>query len=725
MAKKENAPAASSQQEKLVLGKLTPEQARSNMKAVLLANPNYFGTLKDSKLQAVLKIQGDTSYENIGCVGFNPRLSRLEAEVNIKKESGYSGGVCTPGSREYVRFYLSYDGGATWQDQGLTSFTVYDVPGPKPLEYDASLQINPRERFCFLENLPTVRAILSWNAAPPANSPNWTPVWGQVVDARIQIPGFEIILLNQFLEEAKIQIPPQFAQAIDLSQPLKTAQAAALGPVELQTLYKGKNVPGHRFLFPELKKAMGRTPSSITALPNAATPALAKGILSVEGIDIANLVETLLNTGGDTTFEQLTCVGLNPNVDQLVGIVNVKLSSGYSGGPCTPGSQEYVAFWVDWNDGHGWTYIGTNSFTVHDFTSIPPGGLQYSIAQPVDIVSHRQPCAKGPKTAKVRAVLSWSTPPSTTDPYAHVTWGNADETTILLDPGTPIVTGTPDISIIGGIGIAEIDTGGTGLTLPFATFANFGPGEYADPWDHSRQCPFGGMVDVHGQPSPGMKYRVSVRKVGSSTPTRLTDPIYPVDKFGVTHTINPDGAGFFPYLTQDQNQLSLLAYWYTAGDDQWEMMLELADPLDIVLSTTPWYRIQLDNTAPKTSAQLAPPTIDLHIDNGGDCKDFTVTTEIDGHFVAVDTYFGAWSLQTLPSTITPPPNEPVAFNPAISTTTETEVYPGHQWKLVTTGMTPCGYVVMLQVWDRSIVGSFPGSHNYNHAEVGFCLRAAK
>jgi hypothetical protein len=37
-------------------------------------------------------------------------------------------------------------------------------------------------------------------------------------------------------------------------------------------------------------------------------------------------------------------------------------------------------------------------------------------------------------------------------------------------------------------------------------------------------------------------------------------------------------------------------------------------------------------------------------------------------------------------------------------------------------MKPCGYVVRLAVSDRTIVNSFPGSHNANHVEVGFCLR---
>jgi hypothetical protein len=37
-------------------------------------------------------------------------------------------------------------------------------------------------------------------------------------------------------------------------------------------------------------------------------------------------------------------------------------------------------------------------------------------------------------------------------------------------------------------------------------------------------------------------------------------------------------------------------------------------------------------------------------------------------------------------------------------------------------MKPCGYVVRLDVSDRTIVHSSPFVHNSNHIEVGFCLR---
>ncbi len=49
---------------------------------------------------------------------------------------------------------------------------------------------------------------------------------------------------------------------------------------------------------------------------------------------------------------------------------------------------------------------------------------------------------------------------------------------------------------------------------------------------------------------------------------------------------------------------------------------------------------------------------------------------------------------------------------------------GDEWELDTTGMQPCGYVVLLHVVDRSIINSHPGSHNDNYYDVGFCLRAA-
>src|SRR5262249_31925807 len=104
------------------------ERERRQFRALILANPNYFGNIKVSPFKPALSIQSNTTYEEIGCVGFQPQFNRLEAVVYVKRPSGYGGDVCSSGTPEYVRFYLSCDNGATWQDLGLTSFTAYDIP---------------------------------------------------------------------------------------------------------------------------------------------------------------------------------------------------------------------------------------------------------------------------------------------------------------------------------------------------------------------------------------------------------------------------------------------------------------------------------------------------------------------------------------------------------------------------------------------------------------------
>src|SRR5580700_9805595 len=137
---------------KLSIRQLPIEQARANLHMLLLANANYFGNIAESNLTPVLNISGDTSYEELGCVGLSLELSRLEAIVSIRQTAGYDGGVCSMGSQEYVRFYLSFDGGSTWQDQGVAGVTVYDIPGSKPLEYSVALPVSLPEDFCFFES---------------------------------------------------------------------------------------------------------------------------------------------------------------------------------------------------------------------------------------------------------------------------------------------------------------------------------------------------------------------------------------------------------------------------------------------------------------------------------------------------------------------------------------------------------------------------------------------
>jgi len=104
---------------------------RTDVLTLLAANPNHFGTLPGLGFQAVTEKQLDTFYERLTCVSYSPEQDRLEATVELRQTGGYSGGLCTPGSYEHVRFYVSYDEGTSWDDAGVASINVHDLPAGK------------------------------------------------------------------------------------------------------------------------------------------------------------------------------------------------------------------------------------------------------------------------------------------------------------------------------------------------------------------------------------------------------------------------------------------------------------------------------------------------------------------------------------------------------------------------------------------------------------------
>src|SRR5688500_1826419 len=200
-------------------------QLRRNFRALILDNPNYFGNLEKSTLKAAQSIQSNTTFEEIGCVGYHPQLERLHAVVYVNQTSGYGGSICSKGTPEYVRFYLSSDNGTTWQDQGLASFTAFDIPENKDrLEYAVTRRIDPRRRFCFQHNILLARAILSWNVVPPPNTPNFKPVWGEVHDTRIAVDGIKLFPLKDLFKAANVKIADSLEQVLDLRSEEHTSE---------------------------------------------------------------------------------------------------------------------------------------------------------------------------------------------------------------------------------------------------------------------------------------------------------------------------------------------------------------------------------------------------------------------------------------------------------------------------------------------------------------------
>jgi hypothetical protein len=172
-------------------GRFPIEPERASFKILLAQNPNYFGNLPDSPFKPVKTILGNTTYEEISCIGYNPTKDLLEATIKIKLPSGYDTDLCHAGTCEYVRFYQ--DCGSGWEDAGVAEFSMNDISNiqdcsgtsDKPRTFVVSQQIEPMRNSCDLPRLLKVRAVLSWNHIPPASTPNWAPVWGNVVDRHI------------------------------------------------------------------------------------------------------------------------------------------------------------------------------------------------------------------------------------------------------------------------------------------------------------------------------------------------------------------------------------------------------------------------------------------------------------------------------------------------------------------------------------------------------------
>jgi hypothetical protein len=94
-----------------------------------------------------------------------------------------------------------------------------------------------------------------------------------------------------------------------------------------------------------------------------------------------------------------------------------------------------------------------------------------------------------------------------------------------------------------------------------------------------------------------------------------------------------------------------------------------------------------------------------------------------------DEFFSSVSVALVPITIggIPQPENPVVLSGAnfgqsevVYDTTNTNGTSG-TFTLSTVGMTPCGYTILLQAWDRALVSDSCSGH-YNEDGVGFCLR---
>ena len=222
---------------------------RKQFKNLVLSNPNYFGTFPKLGGKVVKALNGNTTYEQLACLGLNQGSDLLEGVINIKQHSGYGTDGCGAGTTEYVRFFVQ--DGSGWHDLGVSSVQVYDLGGPLPLSYSISVNFSETMKFCSTENIVHVRAILSWEWEPTAGDPAFIPVWGNVVNAEVQVAPLLLyeVSIAELIAQKSISVDPDVLKDLDTGQSLPVSPPKPLSYGELKALYGNGEVPSHRFGF--------------------------------------------------------------------------------------------------------------------------------------------------------------------------------------------------------------------------------------------------------------------------------------------------------------------------------------------------------------------------------------------------------------------------------------------------------------------------------------------
>jgi hypothetical protein len=374
--------------------------------------------------------------------------------------------------------------------------------------------------------------------------------------------------------------------------------------------------------------------------------------------------------------------------------------------------------------------------------------LNYAVYLPVNLAPHRKPCGEGPVTAKVRAILSWNTPP--TGPNYAPVWGNRLETNILVNPGVTASVGdyTPYLQSVCSIATCDIDQN-----------TGFAPGEK----------PYGGVVNIFGvipgapfitSPNPPL-YKVSVQQLAGSPPVLIGAPQPVTDSFSITvdeqifpgiPTSTPQlqtaPSDYFTYRDATASSAGwrnisppgLLAEWNTVGKTGlWQISIEAKDPVTNNVfaagsllctldgSTRQSVRITLDNEIPQAHLEITgyKPGGVGPCQTAVNCATFEVGDVICGKYSVSDEHFGSFSLTAEPTA------DPAAGFTVDSLNTNSRSYPSiptvgqsGEWTFNTKGLAPCGYTIQLSTGDRTIVSCVTNWEN-NSNFVGFCLVAKK
>ncbi len=764
---------------------------RSQFLFHLLSNPNYFGTFPGLG-KVVQELQGSTAYEQLECLGLYPGTGfnaegTLEAVIQIKQANGYDSGPCGAGSLECVRFYVQ--DGATWTDLGATSVNVYNLSGSTfPVSYAVSVDLPHEKKFCTTEEVLNVRAILSWQFEPPPNQPDFVPVWGNVVNARVQIAPavFEFVPLSSLIASDLVKLDPAVAPSIDLSETLPAKPLQPLSFEALKGLYANSKIPAHRYGFAAATQIKAQPVQKVVAKASALKGLNIPSANLAIGAELAAILAAIDGAKGDTTYEQLTCAGYNPQTQTLEAVISIKLNGGYSGGLCTAGSYEYVSFFAFF--GGVWHSLGAAQVNVHDLTSVTSGNpVNYAVVRISNLTSEL--CEKL-TAVPLRAILSWQSVP--TGPNFIPVWGNVLNTHVQpqISDGIHGEHATlMRVGLVSTVGI-QSSTNSSLLNDYLGNVVQPPDGPIAGDCANANDSPFGGNIGIEGQfnPKPSNTFDpVLGARLPGAHPiiyqafiTPPTGPQYQLtNQFGIA--VYPPNAPIghpevtiqqiaqAPYGPVNGGAATALYYtYYESGDAN----AQAVNPRTLAWFTAGGlpegnYTVEIDGfswdgamyqSMPAVSQTFyvyngyAPggnaPKVSVGLTSAVDCGNVNLGAIITGSYSVQDEFFGAVSASMTPVTLG---GVPIAMpnvylsnaNSGASSvvydgtntngtsgtfTIYTGVYDPHKDTSPPTNqpnqpaLPACGYTIQFWANDRALVNT-DCDHHWGQGAVGYCLVA--
>jgi hypothetical protein len=342
-------------------------------------------------------------------------------------------------------------------------------------------------------------------------------------------------------------------------------------------------------------------------------------------------------------------------------------------------------------------------------------------------VTDRLKLCNTPNIVRIRAVLSWESLPSTTNPNVLNHWGNYIDTLVQLRPAFKPGSGLHSAIYY----VGEVDR----LSIsPVSFLYNAGPASIYN------NRPWGGVITLKGVIDRNgfggvIKYRFLVKKltdpVASYKPVSTSEVFSLDDIFTVAGPFSDpqsDPNGWYIYNQNPNiglyNTNNYLASWDATGFTDGAYTIQfvhtdefgneiIADEFTIMLCNR---RMIVSSTA-NTVVDIGKD-IDLVID-GGDCHSYDNSNpKINGHLRAIHPYFAWWWLELQPTSHThgAVPLPASRTHSAIGDTGDANA----SWSLDTSTLDPCGYTLSLHAHSRVIQDSNPGGFPYYGPKaVGF------